>query len=81
MLKEINSIVLLKNGMFSHFSVGSDIVTNFFQFLNFGESRFPPKKFYNIDCWSSGYERRLMLSGRGFESRRHTLDGLDIFHI
>ena len=31
------------------------IKTNFVQFLNFVESRFPPKKFYNIGYWFQNY--------------------------
>ena len=33
-------------GLFSHFSAGSDIVTNFFQFLNFGEISISSKKVF-----------------------------------
>ena len=35
----------LKVALFSHFSDGSGIKTNFIQFLIFGKSRFPPKSF------------------------------------
>ena len=42
--KQYQSIFLLKIALFSHFSAGSNIKTNFFQFLNFGKSRFPPIK-------------------------------------
>ena len=40
------SIVLLKIALllFSHFGAGSDIRTNYFNFLILGKSRFPPKK-------------------------------------
>ena len=31
--------------------------------------------------WSSGYGRRLMSKGHGFESWRRILDGHDIFHV
>ena len=37
-------LICLKLALFSHFSAGSDIRTNFFHFLILGKSRFPPKK-------------------------------------
>ena len=51
-LKVINSFKVyfcIKLALFSHFSAVSDIRTNFFKYLIFGKSRFPPKKIYNID--------------------------------
>ena len=39
--------------LFSHFSAGSDIRTKKFNFLIFGKSRFPQKKFYSIDYWGA----------------------------
>ena len=38
--------------MFSHICAGSDIKQMFFNFLILGKSRFPPKKFYNINYWA-----------------------------
>ena len=38
--------------LFSHLSAGLDIITNFFNFLILGISRFPPKKVLYIDYWS-----------------------------
>ena len=51
-LKVLNSFRVdfcFKIALFSHFCAGSHIRTKFIQFLSFGESRFPPKKFYNIN--------------------------------
>ena len=47
-LKAINSFrvyICLKLALFSHFSAGSDIRTNFIPILILGKSRFPPKKY------------------------------------
>ena len=55
-LKEINSYWVkfcLKIALFSHFCAGSG--TNYIQCLNFGLSRFPPTKFYNINYWGSEF--------------------------
>ena len=50
--KQYFSIDLLKMALFSHFSAGSDIRTNFFPFLNFwGNLDFLQKKLYNINYW------------------------------
>ena len=59
--------------MFSHFCAGSDIKQMFFNFLILGKSRFPPKKFYNINYWAPAqglffpYEcvQHFLLAGRG----------------
>ena len=36
----------------SFFCSLSDIRANFFQIVNVGKARFPPKRFYNINCWT-----------------------------
>ena len=63
-LKEINSYLVkfcLKIALFSHFCAGSDIRTNYIQFLNLGKSRFPPKRFYNINNWPREQKQTLKL--------------------
>ena len=47
--------------MFLHFGVGSDISTNFFQFLTFWEIEISSKKLYNIDYCSYGLRRSLII--------------------
>ena len=51
-LKATNSFTVklcLKIALCWHFCAGSDIRTNFIQFLILGKSRFPPKNLYNIN--------------------------------
>ena len=50
-----------------------------FNSLIFGKFRFLPKKFYNINYWSSGYGRRHM--SKRFESQSAILDGLFLTFI